>query len=90
MCFLKQYSGFCVDMLEKISKICNFTYSIRLVEDGLHGTQMKNGRWNGIVRELIDKKSDLAVAALTISFQREQVYDVNVCRLAQSLNFYFL
>ncbi len=68
-----KYKGFCVDLLEKIAKICNFTYTIRLVEDGLHGTQMKNGKWNGIVRELIDKKSDLAVAALTISFGREQV-----------------
>jgi len=70
-----QYQGFCVDLLEKIAKICNFSYSIRLVEDGLHGTQMRDGKWNGIVRELIDKKSDLAVAALTISFGREQVID---------------
>jgi ionotropic glutamate receptor len=68
------YKGFCVDLLEKISKICKFNYTIKLVEDGLHGTQV-NGKWNGIVRELIDKKSDLAVAALTISFQREQVID---------------
>ena len=68
------YKGFCVDLLERISKICNFNYTIKLVEDGLHGTQI-DGKWNGIVRELIDKKSDLAVAALTISFQREQVID---------------
>ena len=68
------YKGFLVDMLKKISIMCNFTYTIRIVEDGLHGTQI-NGKWNGIVKELMDKKSDLAVAALTISFQREQVID---------------
>lgn len=68
------YKGFLVDMLKKISVMCNFTYTIRLVEDGLHGTQI-DGKWNGIVKELMDKKSDLAVAALTISFQREQVID---------------
>ena len=49
-----QYTGFCVDLLEKISRMCNFNYTIKLVEDGLHGTQI-NGKWNGIVRELIDK-----------------------------------
>jgi hypothetical protein len=29
-----QYRGFCVDMLKKISKLCNFTYVIKLVDDG--------------------------------------------------------
>jgi hypothetical protein len=48
------YKGYCVDLLERIAKICDFNYTIRLVEDGLHGTQV-NGKWNGIVKELIDK-----------------------------------
>jgi hypothetical protein len=69
-----QYEGYCVDLLEKISKICGFNYTIKLVEDGYHGA-LVDGKWNGIVSELIDKKADLGVAGLTISFQREQVID---------------
>ena len=37
-----------------ISKICGFNYTIKLVEDGLYGTQV-DGKWNGLVKELIDK-----------------------------------
>ena len=51
-----KYKGYCVDLLEKISKICGFNYSIKLVEDGLHGSYV-NGKWNGIVSELIEKVS---------------------------------
>ncbi len=49
-----KYKGYCVDLLEKISKICGFNYTIKLVEDGLHGAFV-NGKWNGIVNELIEK-----------------------------------
>ena len=51
-----QYKGFCVDLLDRISKLCNFNYTIKLVDDGLHGA-LVNGKWNGIVSELIDKVS---------------------------------
>ena len=49
-----QYKGFCVDLLDRISKQCNFNYTIKLVDDGLHGA-LVNGKWNGIVSELIEK-----------------------------------
>ena len=75
----QKYIGFCVQMLEQIARMCNFTYTIKPVDDGYHGA-IVNGKWNGIVSELIDKKADLAVAALTINFQREQVIDfTKVC-----------
>lgn len=50
----EQYIGFCIDLIERIAKLCNFNYTIKLVEDGLHGT-LVDGKWNGIVSELIDK-----------------------------------
>ena len=72
-----QYKGFCVELLDKIAQICKFNYTIQLVEDGFMGSFV-NGKWNGIVSELIDKKADLAVAGLTISYQREQVIDFTI------------
>ena len=49
-----QYKGFCIDLLEKISKMCEFNYTIKLVDDGFHGS-LVDGKWNGLVSELIDK-----------------------------------
>ena len=49
-----RYEGFCVQMLDKIAALCNFNYTIKLVDDGFHGAYV-NGKWNGIVSELIDK-----------------------------------
>ena len=69
-----RFEGYCIDLLEKIASICNFTYTIKLVDDGYHGT-LVNGKWNGIIGELVDKKADLAVAALTITSLREQFID---------------
>jgi hypothetical protein len=28
------YRGFCIEMLQKISSLCNFTYEIKIVPDG--------------------------------------------------------
>ena len=70
----EKYEGYCIDLLEKIASICNFTYKIKLVDDGFHGSII-NGKWNGIIGELIDKKADLAAAALTITSLREQFID---------------
>jgi hypothetical protein len=50
----QMYRGYCIDLLDKVSKIVNFTYTIKLVEDDTYGSFI-DGKWNGIVSELIDK-----------------------------------
>ncbi|KAG7335800.1 hypothetical protein KOW79_000493 [Hemibagrus wyckioides] len=70
-----QYEGFCVDMLKELSDILKFTYRIKLVDDGLYGAPEPNGSWTGMVGELINRKADLAVAAFTITSEREKVID---------------
>ena len=52
-----RYEGFCVDMLNEIANIVGFRYSIELVPDGKYGAPDKEGNWNGMVRQLIDKLS---------------------------------
>ena len=44
----------CIDLIEKIASICNFTYTIKLVDDGFHGSFV-DGKWNGIIGELIEQ-----------------------------------
>ncbi|XP_067875204.1 glutamate receptor ionotropic, kainate 2 isoform X1 [Heterodontus francisci] len=71
----RRFEGFCIDLLKELSNILGFTYEIRLVDDGRYGVQDEKGQWNGMVRELMDHKADLAVAPLTITYVREKVID---------------
>ncbi|XP_071662801.1 glutamate receptor ionotropic, kainate 2 isoform X4 [Patagioenas fasciata] len=71
-----RFEGYCIDLLRELSTILGFSYEIRLVEDGKYGAQEdSSGQWNGMVRELIDHKADLAVAPLAITYVREKVID---------------
>jgi hypothetical protein len=50
------FEGFCVDLLDEISKILLFNYTLRVVEDGKYGApEGPKAEWNGMVRELMDK-----------------------------------
>ncbi|XP_073473204.1 glutamate receptor ionotropic, kainate 1 isoform X5 [Aquarana catesbeiana] len=70
-----RFEGYCLDLLKELSTILGFIYEVRLVVDGKYGAQNDKGEWNGMVRELIDHKADLAVAPLTITYVREKVID---------------
>ena len=53
-----------------------FNYNIELVEDNNYGAlNLTTGEWNGLVRELMEHKADIAVGAMTINFARESVID---------------
>jgi hypothetical protein len=52
----RRYKGYCVDLLDKISRMCGFNYTMKPVDDGLYGSYV-DGKWNGVVSELIDKVS---------------------------------
>ena len=53
-----------------------FTPDIYIVEDGFYGGKDKNtSEWNGLVRDIMDQKADIAVAALTATADRLEVVD---------------
>ncbi|KAG8518486.1 Glutamate receptor ionotropic, kainate 1, partial [Galemys pyrenaicus] len=70
-----RFEGYCLDLLKELSSILGFIYDVKLVPDGKYGAQNDKGEWNGMVKELIDHKADLAVAPLTITYVREKVID---------------
>uniref|UniRef100_UPI00358EC70C glutamate receptor ionotropic, kainate 2-like n=1 Tax=Myxine glutinosa TaxID=7769 RepID=UPI00358EC70C len=70
-----RFEGYCIDLLRELSVMLGFTYELYLVADGRYGSQDERGQWNGLVRELIDRKADLAIAPLTITYMREKVID---------------
>jgi glutamate receptor, ionotropic, invertebrate len=50
---------------------------MRIVKDGKYGSENPNvaGGWDGIVGELIRRESDIAIASMTITSERERVID---------------
>uniref|UniRef100_A0A4W6DSX8 Glutamate receptor n=1 Tax=Lates calcarifer TaxID=8187 RepID=A0A4W6DSX8_LATCA len=70
----KRYKGFSIDVLDALAKILGFKYEIYQVADSKYGSQLPNGSWNGMIGDLINKP-DLAVSAITITPERENVVD---------------
>ena len=68
MCF--QY------VFQSISDVIDFEFRLYTVPDNLYGVpDDETGEWNGIVRQLIDRRADMAVASMTINYARESVID---------------
>ncbi|XP_029700154.1 glutamate receptor ionotropic, delta-1 isoform X3 [Takifugu rubripes] len=71
----KRYKGFSIDVLDALAKSLGFKYEIYQVADSKYGSQLPNGSWNGMIGDLINKRADLAVSAITITPERENVVD---------------
>lgn len=63
-----RFEGFCVDMVQEISDLLGFRYELRLVRDGTYGTRGPDGRWNGMIRELVDRVSAGSTSQLGSEF----------------------
>ena len=62
--------------LDRRSSQHDFQFKLYTVPDSLYGFyNHSTGQWNGIVRQLTDKRADLAVASMTINYARETVID---------------
>ncbi|XP_033629311.1 glutamate receptor ionotropic, NMDA 1-like isoform X1 [Asterias rubens] len=72
-------SGFCIDLLNSLSKELNFTFDLHSVYDNQFGNYEKiNGtekRWNGMIGEILDGKADMIMAPLTITNERARFVD---------------
>ncbi|KAJ1531866.1 hypothetical protein ONE63_000515 [Megalurothrips usitatus] len=66
--------GYAVDLIDAIAKMLNFKYKFYIVKDGRYGS-LVNGRWDGIIKDLLDRKADLGICDLTITYDRERAVD---------------
>ncbi|CAI5784662.1 glutamate receptor ionotropic, delta-2 isoform X2, partial [Podarcis lilfordi] len=71
----KKYQGFSIDVLESLSTYLGFTYEIYVAPDHKYGRPLENGTWNGLIGELVFKRADIGISALTITPDRENVVD---------------
>nr|XP_015832022.2 glutamate receptor ionotropic, NMDA 3A [Nothobranchius furzeri] len=66
--------GYCIDLLEKLAEDIGFTFDLYIVGDGKYGG-FKNGRWTGLVGDLLSGAAHLAVTSFSINSARSQVID---------------
>lgn len=72
------WSGYCIDLLKEIQHILKFEYEIREVADREFGSMGADGTWNGMIKELKDKRADIALGTLSVMAERENVVDFTV------------
>lgn len=71
-----RYEGYCVDLINRIAQNLKFKYELEVIADGQYGSlKPETGKWNGLVKHLLDRKADLAVADLTITYERKTAVD---------------
>lgn len=63
-------------MIDKIAEILQFDYEITAVES--FGVMDENGRWSGVVKELIDQRADIGLGSMSVMAEREDVIDFTV------------
>ncbi|KAL1505374.1 hypothetical protein ABEB36_004957 [Hypothenemus hampei] len=74
----KGFKGYCVDLINEIASTLHFDYTIEVVADGMFGNMDEKGNWNGIIKDLIDKKADIGLGSLSVMAERENVIDFTV------------
>ncbi|XP_023937977.2 glutamate receptor ionotropic, kainate 2 isoform X2 [Bicyclus anynana] len=71
-----QFEGYAIDLIHEISKVLGFNYTFKLAPDGRYGSHNRETKeWDGMIRELLEQRADVAIADLTITYDREQVVD---------------
>ncbi|MBN3300843.1 NMD3A protein, partial [Amia calva] len=72
--FKKCCYGYCIDLLEKLAEDMGFHFDLYIVGDGKYGAY-KNGRWTGLVGDLMSGAAHMAVTSFSINSARSQMID---------------
>ena len=75
----QMYVGYCMDLLEKIADKLNFEFEVVITPETrpgyTYGRKLENGSWTGMIKDLADGETDLIVADLTMTSEREEIID---------------
>lgn len=66
-----KYEGFSIDLLDAIQRKMGFQYILMTNKDGKMGSKNRNGKWNGLIGDIVEKRAQVAIGAITISAVRE-------------------
>uniref|UniRef100_A0A182NDI8 Ionotropic glutamate receptor C-terminal domain-containing protein n=1 Tax=Anopheles dirus TaxID=7168 RepID=A0A182NDI8_9DIPT len=69
------WEGYCIDFLHELSVVMNFDYDLVAPRNGTFGMRDADGKWDGLIGELVVGEIDFAIAALKMTAEREEVVD---------------
>ena len=72
----KGFKGYCIDLLNEIASALKFDYEI--IENKIYGIIDEKGKWTGIIRDLIDKKTEICLGPMAAMAERENVIEFTV------------
>ena len=74
------YEGYCIDLLNELARILNFTFEIHHGQDGYYGVKTENGTWNGMIGELVNEVCE----------QFDTCFDLNINTFPRSIEVPFI
>lgn len=69
------YEGFCIDFINELAKKMNFSYELVEPSSGKFGERMTDGTFNGLIGDLVKGQTDIIIAALKMTAEREELID---------------
>lgn len=70
------YEGYCIDFINALADAMKFSYELVLPTSGLFGEKLADGRsFDGVVGDLIEGETEIVVAALKMTAEREEFVD---------------
>uniref|UniRef100_A0A182MFV8 Ionotropic glutamate receptor C-terminal domain-containing protein n=1 Tax=Anopheles culicifacies TaxID=139723 RepID=A0A182MFV8_9DIPT len=69
------WEGYCIDFLHQLSVVMNFDYDLVSPRNGTFGLRDVDGKWDGLVGDLVVGEIDFAIASLKMTAEREEVVD---------------
>ncbi|KAL1451875.1 hypothetical protein WDU94_006210 [Cyamophila willieti] len=71
-----RYEGYAVDLIQELSTLMGFNYSLEIQTDSKQGNYDNvTKKWNGMIGKILYGEADLAITDLTITGSREEVVD---------------
>lgn len=85
-----RYEGYAIDLIDELSRLVDFDYVFKEVEDGKYGKyDEQSGEWNGMIHEVMNGKADLAIADLSITSSREDAVDFTLPFMSTGISILF-
>jgi hypothetical protein len=69
------FEGYCIDFIQALANAMDFTYELVLPTSGSYGERLADGSFDGVVGDLIEGETDIIMAALKMTAEREEFID---------------
>ncbi|KAK3104064.1 hypothetical protein FSP39_024126 [Pinctada imbricata] len=81
-----RFDGFTIDLLKALAEKLQMTYEIYQSPGNMYGAEANNGRWDGIVGEVVSGNATLGMGAISITSTREKVIDFSLGVITSGTN----